>query len=142
MTDNSDPDERRTKSSLFGNEGGSSVWKRWKRSFDLYAKRWKRSFDLYALAKGIVEDSQKIAFLFIYTAGQEVQDLHHKLVGPGNELRDFKDVDGDVVPKVNAPFKRHVFQAIREMPKRQAEAVVSGENKRNFKRPARHCRSS
>ena len=93
------------------------------------------------LAKGTVEDRQKIAFL-LYTTGQEVQDLNHKLVGPENELRDYKEVDSDVVPKVNAPFERHVFQAIREMPRRQAEAIVCGENKCNFKRPARHCKSS
>ena len=37
-------------------------------------KRWKRSFDLYVLAKGIVEDRQKVALL-LHTAGQEVQDL-------------------------------------------------------------------
>ena len=89
------------------------------------------------LAKGIVEDRQKIAFL-LYTAGQ---DFYHKLVGPENELRDYKEVDSDVVPKVNAPFERHVFQAIREMPRQQAEAIVSRENKCNFKRPARHCKS-
>ena len=84
------------------------------------------------LAKGVVEDRQKIAFL-LYTTGQEVQDLYHKLVGPENELRDYKEVDSDVVPKVNAPFERHVFQAIREMPRRQAEAIVCGENKCNLK---------
>ena len=60
------------------------------------------------LAKKILDDCQKIAFL-LYTAGQEFQDLYHKLVGPENELRDYKEVDSDVVPKVNAPFERHVL---------------------------------
>ena len=72
---------------------------------------------LYVLAKGIVEDRQKVALL-LNTVGQEVQDLYHKLTGPDNELRDYKDVvallDGDLVPKVNAPFARHVFRQIEK----------------------------
>ena len=53
---------------------------------------WKRSFDLHVLAKGIVEDRQKVALL-LYTSG-EVQDLYYKLHGPEDELRDYvyKDV--------------------------------------------------
>ena len=50
-------------------------------------KRWKHSFDLYMLAKAIIDDRQKVAFL-LYTVGQEVQDLYYKLPGPEDEFRD------------------------------------------------------
>ena len=59
------------------------------------------------LAKGIVEDHQKVALL-LHTAGQEVQDLYYTLAGPEEQLRDYKDVvellDSYFVPKVNVPF--------------------------------------
>ena len=80
-------------------------------------KRWKSSFDLYVLAKGIVEDRQKVALL-LHTAGQEVQDFYDTLAGPREELRDYKDVvellDSYFVPKVNVPFKRHVFRQMEQ----------------------------
>ena len=56
------------------------------------------------LAKGIVEDRHKVAFL-LHTSGQEVQDLYYTLAGPEEELRDYKDVvellDSYFVPKLN-----------------------------------------
>ena len=86
-------------------------------------KRWKRLFDLYVLAKGIVEDRQKVALL-LHTARQEVQDLYYTLAGSEEELKDYKDVvellDSYFVPKVNVPFERHVF---RQMDQQSHEKV-------------------
>ena len=90
-------------------------------------KRWKRSFDLYVLAKGIVEDRQKVALL-LHTAGQEVQDLYYTLAGPGEELRDYKDVvellDSYFVPKVNVPFERHVFRQMEQQSHEKVDQFV------------------
>ena len=76
-------------------------------------KRCKRSLDLCALAKGTVEDRQKVALL-LHTAGQEVQDLYYTLACPEEELRDYKDVvellDSYFVPNVNVPCEHHVLR--------------------------------
>ena len=98
------------------------------------------------IAKGIVEDRQKVASaLLLYTAGREVQDLYHGLAGPEDELRDYENVveplHGDFVAKVNAPFERHVFRQVEKYRDGRLR-LVFGENKCKCKRTARHCRSS
>ena len=66
-------------------------------------KHWKCSFDLYMLAKGIIEDRQKVALL-LQTAGQEVQDYF--------------------VPKVNVPFERHVFRQMEQQSHEKVDQFV------------------
>ena len=76
-------------------------------------KRWKRSFLLYVLAKGIVEDRQKVALL-LHTAGQEVQDLYYVM-----EL-----LDSYFVPKVNVPFERNVFRQMEQQSHEKVDQFV------------------
>lgn len=81
-------------------------------------KRWKRSFNLYLKSKNLTDDGRKQACL-LHVAGPDVQDIYFSQVAEGND-KNFDDtiklLDDYFLPKVNVAFERHKFRQLSQEP--------------------------
>lgn len=93
-------------------------------------KRWLRSFELYADGKGIQNAGQKKALL-LHSAGLEVQDIFYTLECPdptdGQTLYSVaKQVLNDYFePKINVAFERSQFRGLAQQPNESVEQFVT-----------------
>ena len=78
-------------------------------------KKWLQSFQYFLVAKGVVNDAQKKAWL-LHTAGVEVQELYETLKDPGPTATDFgkavRTLNAYFVTKLNEPYERHVCRSM------------------------------
>ena len=103
------------------NSDPSSVGSEW--------KRWLRSFQLYADGKGLIivpdKEDNKIQrrALLLHCAGPDVQDIFDVLPDTGS-AKDYQKAEdaltGHFVIQVNIPYERHLF---REMVQAEGETV-------------------
>ena len=103
------------------NSDPSSVGSEW--------KRWLRSFQLYADGKGLIivpdKEDNKIQrrALLLHCAGPDVQDIFDVLPDTGG-AKDYQKAEdaltGHFVIQVNIPYERHLF---REMVQAEGETV-------------------
>ena len=92
-------------------------------------KRWLRSFQLYADGKGLIivpdKDDNKVQrrALLLHCAGSDVQDIFDVLPNTGNAKEYQKAEDAltaHFVTQINIPYERHLF---REMVQEENETV-------------------
>ena len=79
-------------------------------------KRWKRSFNLYLKSKVITDDARKQACL-LHVAGPAVQDVYFSVVGEGDDKNyadTLKLLDDHFLPQLNAPVERHKFRQMTQ----------------------------
>ena len=92
-------------------------------------KRWHRSFELFATGKGVSDPDQKKALL-LHCAGPEVQDIYFKLTEVDSAHGDtsytvaVKTLDKHFENKVNAPYERYVFRKIMQTDKETVEQFI------------------
>ena len=79
-------------------------------------KRWLRSFQLYADGKGLIIQAHKDDYkiqqraLLLHSAGPDVQDIFDVLTDTGGpkDYQKTKDaLNNHFVPQVNIPYERH-----------------------------------
>ena len=86
-------------------------------------KKWLQSFQYFLVAKGVVNDAQKIALL-LHTAGIEVQELYETLTDPGTDTfgedtateyeKTVRTLDAYFATKLNEPYDRYVFRSMTQ----------------------------
>ncbi|KAK3092068.1 hypothetical protein FSP39_024885 [Pinctada imbricata] len=106
----------------FSVEDTNNIGTRW--------KRWLRSFELYAGGKGVSQPEQKKALL-LHTAGSRVQDIFFTLTLEQGEEGDtaydktVKTLNKRFTPQVNIPFERHVFRKMTQSPAETVEQFIT-----------------
>lgn len=93
-------------------------------------KRWHRSFELFAIGKGVSDPEQRKALL-LHCAGPEVQDIYYTL----DEVRAVQEDNVYTVAvktlnkhfenKVNVPYERYVFRKIAQSDKETVEQFIT-----------------
>ena len=104
----------------FSCEETSNIGTRW--------KRWLRSFKLYAGGKGVTNAEQKKSLL-LHSAGVRVQDIFFTL--PPESTQDdtvyekaVKALDKQFTPQVNTPYERHVFRKMEQNPNETIDQYI------------------
>ncbi|XP_062578034.1 uncharacterized protein K02A2.6-like [Saccostrea cucullata] len=93
-------------------------------------KRWHRSFELFAVGKGVSDAEQKKALL-LHCAGPEVQDIFYTLnveqAGDNDNVYTLavKTLDKHFENKVNVPYERYVFRKILQTESETVEQFIT-----------------
>lgn len=93
-------------------------------------KRWHRSFELFAVGKGVSNPEQRKALL-LHCAGPEVQDIYYTLNEVRAEQEDsvytvaVKTLNKHFENKVNVPYERYVFRKITQSDKETVEQFIT-----------------
>ena len=86
-------------------------------------EQWKKGFEYYLVASNVTEESRKVALL-LHMGGSELQELFHAISDPDVKVETLKQaievLDGQLLPRKNVIYERHVFR--REI-QRQGEGI-------------------
>ena len=107
-------------------------------------KKWLQSFQYFLVAKGVVNDAQKMALL-LHTAGIEVQELYEMLTDPGpmeefeeDTATDFektiRTLNAYFVTKLNEPYERHVFRSMAQQERETVSQFIA-----RLRKQAQNC---
>ena len=104
----------------FSCEETSNIGTRW--------KRWLRSFELYAGGKGVTNAEQKKSLL-LHSAGVRVQDIFFTLPPEGTQddtvyEKAVKALNKQFTPQVNTPYERHVFRKMEQNPNETIDQYI------------------
>ena len=90
-------------------------------------KRWLRSFELYAEGRGVTKYDQKRSLL-LHCAGLDVQDIFFTLEeanGTNNYEKAVNTLNNYFVTKVNVPYERYQFRALKQSDTETVEQYIS-----------------
>jgi len=91
-------------------------------------KRWIRSFQLYAAGRGVTNAEQKKSLL-LHCAGMSVQDIFFTLTssteGADVYAKAVNTLEDYFVPQANVPYERHTFRQLAQQPSETIEQFIT-----------------
>ena len=86
-------------------------------------EQWKKGFEYYLVASNVSDEKRKVALL-LHMGGSELQELFQAISDPDVKFESLKKaieiLDGQLLPRKNVIYERHVF---RREAQRQGEGV-------------------
>ena len=98
-------------------------------------ERWRKAFTYSIDARGVKESRQQ-KVLLLHTAGMDFQNIFETLTDPSHPERTSPDphnefqkavrtLDSHFVPKINAPYERHLFHRVEPKDSETVEQYVA-----------------